>query len=41
MILSVGVYAFTINTIGKIVKKYNRLAVNYEERMRYVNKFMK
>jgi hypothetical protein len=39
--LATGMYAYTINVIGKTVSKYNLLAVNYEERMKYVNKFMR
>lgn len=41
MILSVGMYAYTINVIGQIVSKYNVTAIKYEERMKYVNKFMR
>ena len=41
MIVAVGMYAYTINVIGLIVSKYNLLAVKYEERMKYVNKFMR
>jgi hypothetical protein len=41
MIMSVGMYAYTINFIGTTVAKYNTLAAKYEERMKYVNKFMK
>lgn len=41
MIVSVGMYAYTINVVGQIVSKYNILSAKYEEKMRYVNKFMK
>lgn len=41
MMLAVGMYAYTINVIGATVSKYNMLAVKYEERMKYVNKFMR
>lgn len=34
-------YAFIINEVSTMVKRYNILANSYEEKMKYVNKFMK
>lgn len=36
MIISAGVYTFTINTIGKKVSEYNLLASQFRESMLYV-----
>lgn len=33
MIISAGVYAITLNDVAKIVRSYNVLAANYEERI--------
>ena len=41
MIVSSAVYAYIINEISTMVRMYNTLATKYEERMKYVNKFMK
>jgi hypothetical protein len=41
MIFSVGMYAYTINTVGRTFSKYSAAANKYEERMKYVNRFMK
>ena len=41
MIASSAVYAYIINEISTMVRMYNTLATKYEERMKYVNKFMK
>lgn len=40
MILSAGVYTFTINTIGKKVSEYNFLASQFRESMLYVGQWM-
>ena len=39
-LLAAGVYAYTINKVGKVISKYNVLSQQYRERMVYVNKFM-
>lgn len=41
MIASSGMYAYIINEISQMVRMYNTLATKYEERMKYVNRFMK
>lgn len=41
MLVAAGLYAFIINEISTMVKFYNTLAKRYEERMKYVNKFLK
>lgn len=41
MIIAAGMYAYIINEIGQLVSRYNILAGKYEERMKYVNRFMK
>lgn len=41
MIVGAGLYAYIINEISTMVRMYNALATRYEERMKYVNKFMK
>lgn len=40
MIVSAGVYTFTINTIGKKVSEYNILASTFRESMLYVGQWM-
>lgn len=40
MLLAAAVYAYTINKIGNMVSRYNILAVQYREKMIYVNQFM-
>lgn len=40
MIVSAGVYTFTINTIGKKVSEYNFLASQFRESMLYVGQWM-
>jgi len=40
MIVSAGVYAFTINSIGKMVSEFNMLAAQFRENMFFVNQFM-
>eukprot|EP00347_Sterkiella_histriomuscorum_P006811 403351340 len=39
-ILASGIYALTLNNVSQMVQKYNLLAVNYREKMMYVNQFM-
>ena len=34
-------YAYTINEIHKTISKYNLLAEKFEEKMKYINKFMR
>lgn len=40
MIISSGVYAFTLSEIGKRVAQYNQAASNFRENMFYVGKWM-
>lgn len=40
MIIASGMFSYTLNSIGTIVSRYNILAVNYKEKMNYVNKFL-
>ena len=40
MIMSCGMFAYTVNSIGNIVSQYNQIASSYRERMMYVNQFM-
>lgn len=40
MIVAAGVYAFTLNTIGKEVHKYGMLASAFRENMLYVSSWM-
>jgi hypothetical protein len=40
MLVASGVFAYTINSIGTIVSRYNLLAVNYREKMNYVNRYL-
>lgn len=40
MIIASGVFAFTINSIGTIVSRYNWLACQYSEKMTYVNRYL-
>jgi hypothetical protein len=37
MILSSGIFAYTVNSIGTIVSSYNEITGQYRERMMYVN----
>ena len=39
-LLSSGIYAITLNSVSQMVQKYNILAVQYREKMMYVNQFM-
>lgn len=41
MLFASGMYAFIINEVSTMVKLYNTLANKYEEKMKYVNRFMK
>ena len=41
MLISSGVFAYTIGNIGEMVAKINLLAAQYKEKMIYVNQFMK
>lgn len=36
MMIMAGVYAFTLNEIGKKVSEYNKLAAHFRENMLYV-----
>jgi len=40
MMTSCGLFAYTINSIGNIVSRFNQTVTRYRERMMYVNKFM-
>ena len=40
MITSCGTFAYTVNSIGNIVKRFNMQADTYGERMKYVNQYM-
>ena len=40
MIASCGMFAYTVNSIGNIVSKYNAVNSIYRERMMYTNQFM-
>ena len=40
MIVAAGVYAYTLNFIGKKVSDYNKLASKFREHMLYVNSWM-
>ena len=40
MIIASGMFSYTLNSIGTIVSRYNILAVNYREKMNYVNRFL-
>jgi hypothetical protein len=37
MILAAGMYAYTLNNIGGMFSRYNILAVQFREKMMYVN----
>lgn len=41
MILSSGIFAFIINDIGRMVSSFNMLALQFREKMTYVNQFIK
>lgn len=40
MTIMAGVYAFTLNEIGKKVSEYNKLADHFRENMLYVGQWM-
>lgn len=40
MLIASGVFAYTLNSIGTIVSRYNMLAGQYREKMNYVTKFL-
>lgn len=40
MIMSCGIFAYTVNSIGNIVSRYNQMQSQFRERMMYVNQFM-
>ena len=40
MIMSCGIFAYTVNSIGNIVSRYNQRQSQRRERMMYVNQFM-
>jgi hypothetical protein len=40
MIISSGIFAYTVNSIGSIVSSFNELSAQYRERMTYINQFM-
>lgn len=41
MCIASGMYAYIINEVSTMVRLYNTLATKYEERMKYVNRFMR
>jgi Mg2+/citrate symporter len=41
MLIAAGLYAYIINEISMMVRMYNTLANKYQDKMKYVNKFMK
>lgn len=41
MLIASGMYAYIINEISSMVRLYNTLANKYEEKMKYVNRFMR
>jgi hypothetical protein len=41
MVIASGMYAYIINEVSTMVRLYNTLATKYEERMKYVNRFMR
>ena len=40
MMTSCGLFAYTINSIGNIVSRFNQIVTTYRERMMYVNRFL-
>jgi hypothetical protein len=40
MIITSGIFAYTVNSIGTIVSEYSSSAASYREKMMYVNKQM-
>lgn len=40
MIISSGIFAYTVNSIGTIVSEYSSTSASYREKMMYVNKLM-
>ena len=40
MIISSGIFAYTVNSIGTIVSEYSSTSASYREKMMYVNKQM-
>lgn len=41
MCIASGMYAYIINIVSTMVRQYNTLATKYEEKMKYINKFLK
>lgn len=41
MVLSCGIFAYTINSISNIVSRFNKNSSVYREKMMYVNQFLK
>ena len=39
MMTSCGIFAYTVNSIGNIVSRFNRIAVSFREKMMYVNRY--
>jgi hypothetical protein len=40
MIISSGIFAYTVNSIGNIVSEYSSTSASYREKMMYVNRYM-
>lgn len=39
MVTSCGIFAYTVNSIGNIVSRFNLIVSTYKERMMYVNRY--
>lgn len=39
MMFSCGIFAYTVNSIGNIVSRFNRIATSFREKMMYVNMY--
>mgnify|MGYP002632451644 FL=1 len=40
MIVTSGIFAYTVNRIGTIISSFNQTSAIYKEKMMYVNRFM-
>ena len=40
MMFSCGIFAYTVNSIGNIVSRFNRIATSFREKMMYVNMYL-
>lgn len=39
MMFSCGIFAYTVNSIGNIVSRFNRIAASFREKMMYANRY--